>query len=150
MARTFALGFLALAAPLIFLGFFIGSEPVEVLFALFATAFPIALIALGASREGHLGPLRWPLLGLLLLLELPVVALLALRGTVSTAPWWGGMPLAMAVQVVGLFVLPLLYVSLLYAFTFERFGLRTEDLEALRRLRKNNAAQELTSRSEEV
>jgi hypothetical protein len=133
MARTFALGFLAIAAPMILLCLFVGSALGEVVFAVLVTAFPIALIALGASRGGHLGPLGWPLLGLLLLLEGAVVAMLALRGTVPTAPWLGGLPLATAVQVYGLFLAPLFYVSLLYAFTFDRFSLRSEDLEELRR-----------------
>jgi len=133
MARTFALGFLALAAPLILLCLFVGSALGEVVFALLVTAFPIALIALGASRGGRLGPLGWPLLGLLLLLEGFVVALLVLRGSVSTAPWFGGLPLATAIQVYGLFLVPLFYVSLLYAFTFDRLSLRSQDLEELRR-----------------
>lgn len=146
MARSFALGFLALAAPLILLCFFIGSALGEVLFALLATAFPIALIALGASREGRLGPLGWPLLALLLLLEGCVVALLALRGSVPTAPWFGGLPLATAIQVYGLFLAPLFFVSLLYALTFDRFGLRSEDLEKLRRRAKGTPAHDEADR----
>ncbi len=133
MARRAALAFLALSSPAILLAFAAGTPAGEVAFALLAVAFPVALIALGAQRRGALGPLRWPLAALVLILEACVVAMLLLRGSVLTAPWLGGLPLAAAVQFYGLFLLPLALVSLAYAWTFERFGLRQEDLDELRR-----------------
>ncbi len=113
--------------------FVAGTPAGEVLFVLLAAAFPVALIALGAQRGGSLGPLLWPLATLLLILEAGFIAMLALRGSVAAAPWLGGLPLATAVQFYGLFLLPLALVSFAYAWTFERFGLRREDLDELRR-----------------
>ncbi len=133
MARRAALAFLACSSPAMLLIFAAGTPAGEVAFALLAVAFPVALIALGAQRRGSLGPLLWPLAALLVILEAAIVAMLALRGGVLTWPWLGGLPLATAVQFYGLFLLPLVLVSFAYAWTFERFGLRQEDLDELRR-----------------
>ena len=137
MGRRIALTFLATAAPIIVVTFLVDIPAGEIVFSLLATAYPIALIALGAAlgreRSGQLGPLGWPLALLVLLLEILVVAMLVLRGQVLDGPWFGGLPLATAVQFYGLFLTPLLFVSLLYAFTFDRYGLRREDLDDLRR-----------------
>ncbi len=132
MARRVALAFLALSSPAMLLALVAGTLAGEVIFTLLAAAFPVALSALGAQRHGSLGPLLWPLAALLLILEAGMVAMLVLRGSILTAPWLGGLPLAMAVQVYGLFLLPLALVSLAYAWSFERFGLRREDLDELR------------------
>ncbi len=133
MAKRAALVFLAAASPLLLLAFLVGTAAGEVLFAVVAMAFPVALIALGAERRGRLGALLWPLAALLLILEACVLVMLALRGQVLAAPWVLGLPLAAAVQVYGLFLLPLLVVSLAYAWTFDRCGLDQEDLDELRR-----------------
>ncbi len=160
MARRAALTFLALSSPAILLAFVAGTAVGEVAFALLAMAFPVALIALGAQRRGSyrsspsgasshsspsggtshssssggtIGPLLWPLVALVLVLETCVVAMLVLRGSVLTAPWFGGLPLAAAIQFYGLFLLPLALVSFAYAWSFERFGLRQKDLDELRR-----------------
>jgi len=133
MAKRAALLFLALSSPLILGAFFLGTAAGEVLFAVLAVAFPVALIVLGAQRRGRLGRLLWPLAALLLILEACVLAMLALRGHVLDAPWLGGLPLATAVQVYGLFLLPLLLVSFAYAWTFDGRGLRQDDLDELRR-----------------
>ncbi len=133
MARRAALAFLAGSSPVLLLTFVVGTPAGEAVFALLAMAFPVALIALGAQRHGSLGPLRWPLAVLLLILEAGIVTMLALRGSILTAPWLGGLPLAAAVQFYGLFLLPLGLVAFAYAWTFERFSLRQEDLDELRR-----------------
>lgn len=133
MARRIALGFLAASSPLVLLTFLVRIPAGEVIFAVLATAFPVALIALGAHRTGRLGPLLWPLAVLLLILEAGLVAMLVFRGQVLELPWVGGLPLATAVQFYGLFLLPLALVSLSYAWTFDHFGLRQEDLDELRR-----------------
>ncbi len=124
------------------LAFVAGTPAGEVLFALLAVAFPVALIALGAQRHGSLGPLVWPLATLLFILEVGFAAMLVLRGSIATAPWLGGLPLAAAVQFYGLFLLPLVLVSFAYAWTFERFGLRQKDLDELRRRFGGNEAGE--------
>lgn len=133
LAQRAALAFLAFASPAMLLVFVAGTPAGDVLFAVLAVAFPVALIALGAQRHGALGPLRWPLAALLLILEVDILVMLALRGSILTSPWLGGLPLAAAVQFYGLFLLPLVLVSFAYAWTFERFGLRQEELDELRR-----------------
>lgn len=133
MAKRAALLFLAVASPLFLLAFLLGTASGEVLFAVLAMAFPVALIALGGQRRGHLGRLFWPLAALLLILEACVVLMLAQRGQILDATWLGGLPLAAAVQVYGLFLAPLLLVSFAYAWTFDDHGLRQEDLDELRR-----------------
>lgn len=132
MAQRAALAFLAFSSPAMLLAFAAGTPTGDVAFTLLAGAFPVALIALGAQRGGSVGPLRWPLIVLLLILEIGFVALLALRGSILTAPWLGGLPLATAVQFYGVFLLPLAVVPLAYAASFERFSLRQEDLDELR------------------
>ena len=134
MSKRIALAFLALASPAILVTSLWSVPYGDVLFALVAVAFPIALIALGAAeRRGSLGPLAWPLVGLALFYEVCVVAMLAYRGQVLDGPWVLGLPLAMAIQFYGVFLAPLLFVSIFYAATFERFGLRQDDLDELRR-----------------
>ena len=92
MAAQIALGFLALASPLLLLTFLLGGPLSEWIFATLAMAFPVALIALGAHRRGHLGPLLWPLLALLVILEACWLAMWALRGQVADTAWFGGLP----------------------------------------------------------
>lgn len=138
MVQRVALAFLTVASPALLLTLLLpsalGLSPAgDVVFALVAVAFPIALIAAAADHRGRLGPLGPPLLALWLCLELCVAVMLAWRGQVLEAPWLGGLPLTAAVQLYGVFLLPLPGVALLYALTFDRFGLRQEDLEALRR-----------------
>lgn len=105
----------------------------EILFALVAAAWPVAFIALGADRPGGLGPLRWVLLALLAILLASVGGLLAARGGVREDPWVLGLPLATAIEVYGIFLLPLPLVSFAYALTFDRFGLDEAELAELRR-----------------
>ncbi len=133
MTKRLTLLLLTLASPLVLAALVVGTPAGEVVFALLAAAFPVALIALGAARRGRLGPLAWPLAALLTVFEIAFLALFALRGQVLDAPWLGGLPLAAAIQVYGLFLLPLPFVVLLYALTFDRFGLPREQLDELRR-----------------
>jgi len=133
MAGRIALLFLAVASPLLLLAPAVGPPLGDWLFTLTAAAFPVALIAVGAGRRGGLGPLRLPLLLLLLILEGSMAAMLLLRGQVLEAPWLLGLPLATAVQLYGLFLAPLFLVAFAYALTFDRFGLRRDELASLRR-----------------
>ncbi len=103
-----------------------------VLFALVAGLFPVALIGLGASRKGRLGPMVWVVLALAVILEGTILGLLLLRGTVLTGPAWLGLPRVAALQLLGLFVLPLVVTGFGYAWTFQSWTLRDEDLERLR------------------
>ncbi len=133
MARRAALAFLGFSSPALLLAFALGTRAGDVAFALLAAAFPVALIVLGAGRGGSLGPLFWPLAALLAILVADVVALLALAGSIQTAPWLVGLPLATAVMFYGLFLLPQILVCVAYVWTFDRFGLRQNDLDELRR-----------------
>jgi hypothetical protein len=118
MSQRLALGFLAGAAPALLLAMLLNGRAGAVIFAVLAAAFPVALMALGASRRGRLGRLAWPLLAVLGLLEGCVVGMLALAGRVAEGPWLFGLPLAAVLELGGLFLLPLPIVVLAYALTF--------------------------------
>ena len=113
--------------------FWLGGRASEVVFATLAVAFPVALAAVGASRRGRLGPLAVPLVALLVILEASVLAMLALRGRLEELPWLWGLPLPAAIELYGMWLLPLALVALAYALTFDSFTLRADDLERLRR-----------------
>lgn len=134
MPKKIALRFLALASPAILIVFVWPVPGGEVLFTVLAMAYPVALIVLGGARGVRLGPLGPPLLLLLAILEGSCLGMLLLRGRVADGPWLGGLPLAAALQIYGLWLGPLVLVALAYALTFDRFELREEDLERLRRL----------------
>jgi hypothetical protein len=127
--------FLGLAAPLIFFSFLLDHPISEAIFAFLATLFPLALMALGASRRGHLGRLGFFFLRLALILLSAVGGMFFLRGRVTELPWLWGLPLTAALQIYLVFWLPLGLVSLAYGLSFENQTLRQEDLDALRRLR---------------
>ena len=131
MARRISLLFLALASPLILVLFFMPWPWAEALFALLVMGYPVALILVAVEREGRLGPLGLPLVGLLLFFEACAIGMLVLRGQVVDGPWFGGLPLGAAIQLYGLWLVPLLLVALAYALTFDRFELRQEDLDRL-------------------
>jgi hypothetical protein len=132
--KKIALRFLALASPAILIVFVWPVPGGGALFTVLAMAFPVALIVLGGARGERLGPLGLPLLLLLAILELSSLGMLFLRGRVVEGPWLGGLPLAAALQIYGLWLGPLVLVALAYALTFDRFELREEDLERLRKI----------------
>lgn len=131
MVRRIALLFLSLASPLILVLVFMPWTFSETLFAVLVMGYPVALIATAAAGRGRLGPLGLPLLGLLILLEGCAVGMLLLRGRVLDGPWFGGLPLAAAIQLYGVWLAPLLLVVVVYAVTFDRFELREKDLDRL-------------------
>lgn len=134
MARRLALAFLAAAAALILLFSALGGEPAAVGFVLVAAACPFALMVLGALRRGRLGSAVLPIGLALALVELSLAGMLVWRGRVLDGPWLGGLPLAAALQVYGVFLLPQVVVALGFALSFGRFGVAERDLERLRRL----------------
>ena len=138
MARKFSLLFLAVASPVILVLFFLPSPAAQVLFALLVMAYPVALIAVAVCREDGLGPLGIPLFLLLIFLEACAIGMLVFRGRVLDGPWVGGLPLAAAIQLYGVFFGPLLLVALVYALTFDRFELTDDDLRAFKSLRCEN------------
>ena len=134
-ARRLTLAFLALAALLILLFCLAGGwGGAAIGFTALAGAFPFALMVLGALRGGRLGSAALPIALLLVMVELSLLGMLALRGRVLEAPWLAGLPLAAALQVYGIFLLPLAVTALGFALTFRRFGVDEEQLERLREL----------------
>ncbi len=134
MAQRLALAVLAVAALLILCFSFVGGAFGPIGFAILATAFPFALMVLGAAQRGRLGGAVVPIALALALIELSLVVMLALRGRVLDGPWIGGLPLAAAFQIYGIFLLPLAITALGFALTFGRFDVEERDLERLRQL----------------
>jgi len=131
MARRLSLLFLAFASPLLLVLFLIPGPFAETLFSVLVMAYPVALIVVAVAHKGRLGVVGFPLIGLLLFLEACAIGMLVLRGRVLDGPWFGGLPLAAAIQLYGLWLVPLLLVALVYGLTFDRFELRQEDLDRL-------------------
>lgn len=131
MANRSSLVLLALAAPATLLAFCLGGVWSAWGAALAGVLFPVALMGLGAARRGRLGPLRWPLLALGLVLAGGLAAVLALP---NGGPDVAGLPLATAILIFGIIPVPLAIVGLAYAATFERWTLPADDLERIRRL----------------
>jgi hypothetical protein len=136
LARPFALALLALAT-LASLAAFLGAPLAPWLAAFGGATFPVALIALGAAQRGRLGPLRLPLALLWLLLAGGLAAVLALP---AGGPDVAGLPLATALMIFVLVPVPLLGLGLLYALSFGRLGVREEDLDRMRWLRRSGGA----------
>jgi hypothetical protein len=133
LARPSALVLLALAT-LAALAAFLGAPLGPWLAAFGGATFPVALIALGAVRRGRLGALGLPLALLWLLLAGGLAAILALP---AGGPDVAGLPLATALMIFVLVPVPLLGLGLLYALSFGRLGVREEDLDRMRRLRRS-------------
>ncbi|RLE26967.1 MAG: hypothetical protein DRJ65_04250 [Acidobacteria bacterium] len=127
MARRSALLFLGLASPAMLICSWSSGFIAELCFILLVMAFPAALITLAVARHG-LGPLKVPLAGLIIILEVGGVTMLVLRGQVLEGPWFGAFPVAASIQIYGLWLGPLLLVALAYGLTFDRWELPEEDL----------------------
>ncbi len=100
-----------------------------------ATTFPVALMALGTAR-GRLGWVRWPLLALWLVLAGSWSLLLVVRGGGNL----GALPLGTAVMLFVMVPVPFALACWIYIAGFDRLGLRSEDLERLRKLRADREA----------
>lgn len=136
MVHRFALVLLALAALASLAAFGLGSPWAPWLAAFGGATFPVALIALGASRGGRLGGLALPLGTLWALLAGGLAAVLALP---AGGPDVGGLPLATALMIFVLVPIPLLALGLLYASSFGRLGIGEEDLDRMRRMRRSRS-----------
>ena len=131
--RALVLG-LAVAAAAILAFSLVGGQLAAVGFTAVAAAFPFALMALGAARRGRLGRAAVPIAVAFVLVELAMLGMLALRGRVLEGPWLAGLPLAAALQLYGIFLLPLAVIALGFGLTFRRLEVDEEELERLRRL----------------
>jgi hypothetical protein len=105
--------FLAVSSVGILVSFFSATPAAELVFIVLAVAFPFALAALGRGR------LTWPVGLAALWFEAAFLAMYALRGHVVDGPWVGGLPLAAAILVYGVFLLPVLFIAWAYAADFE-------------------------------
>lgn len=133
-AQRLSLILLSASAPLALVCFVLNTPWNDVLFALAAITFPCALMLLGAGRDGRGGPVVWIVAALWLVLAATFIGMLRLRGVdVTDGPTFLGLPLAMALQLYGLFAVPLVAVSWAYARAFDGWTLRADDLDRLRR-----------------
>ena len=126
------LGILTVASPLLVVCLLISHPLAQLGFAAVALGFPVGLMALGARRNGHLGPLAIPLTALLLILEIGLVLLLSLGGWGGNLPWILGLPAGMAIQIYLMTLVPLVITVALYGLTFETFTLTAADIERVR------------------
>lgn len=134
-AATVSLVVLSLASVLGVAALLVGRGPAETVFAAVCAVFPPALIALGATRRGSCD--RTVVVTALALFAVLAGAFLLLfhyRGAGANVPTLGAVPVPVAVLLGGVWLLPLVFVGLVYALTFERHGVGGEDLERLRRL----------------
>jgi hypothetical protein len=135
LAHRLALVLLALAAPATLLAFCLGGAAFSWIAVLAGgAAFPVALIALGATRKGRLERLRGPLLlfGLILLAGLVAVFVLPRGG-----PDLLGLPAGTAIMIFILVPVPLILLSGLFAASFDRSVLRPEDLDRVRAAKRS-------------
>ena len=123
------LGALALA---ILIAQLVGGPRAEIAFAFLAAVFPVALMLLGLQKKGRLGRGVWPVALLATLLVLSVAGMLFFRGQVLGAPRLLGLPPAAAIQILGLFFLPLVVVALGFAWSFRGFAPNRRELDELR------------------
>lgn len=139
MARTLSLVFLATASPVTLVLFLLPWPWTQAVFACLIMGYPVALIVAAVGRNGVPRPLGIVLAALLVSLEACTVGMLFLRGRVLDGPWLGGLPLAGAIQLYGLCLVPLVVVALAYALTFDRFELDGDDVERLAELGRSPA-----------
>ena len=136
MAHRICLLYLAVASPLLLVLFLMPWPFSGAVFAVLVMGYPVALMVVGIGRGGGLSGLGFVLLVFFVLVEACVLGMLVLRGHVIDAPWFGGLPLAAAIQLYGLWFIPLLLVPIGYAVTFDRFDIKPEEIEHLKRLKK--------------
>ncbi|HYN20392.1 MAG TPA: hypothetical protein VE078_05495 [Thermoanaerobaculia bacterium] len=132
MAHRTALALLALATLASLLG---SCWPAPWLAALGNAAFPVALIAIGTARGERLGPVRLPLLLLGLVIAGVFAALLVLPHGGSDV---GPLPLGTALLLFVLVPVPFLVMTWAYAASFDRWFLRQDDLDRIRRIGKRS------------
>jgi hypothetical protein len=126
-----ALIVLGIGSPLLVLACLLGGEAGRLTFVTVTPLIPVALIALGASRQGSRGSpgnrgrqrnVAWVLLALTLTLEAGSVGVLLLSRPDDGASLVAGLPAATFVMLVALGVGPLLLIPVSYAVLFEADG----------------------------
>ena len=132
MAKRLSLIALAVFSPLVLTCFFVEAAWSVGLFALLSMAYPVALMALGASKAGSLGPIG-PYLAALLAWLCAVALLLVRPPAFLAGVTFFGAPWSAALMLLGLWVVPMAWTTFAYVRTFSSFGLRAEDLARIRR-----------------
>jgi hypothetical protein len=126
LAHRSALALLAAASVAALLAFCGGGTVGPWLAVLAGALFPVSLILLGAARWGRLAVLIL-VVGIVLAAGLALAVFLPEGG-----PDVLGLPLGTALMIFVVVPVPLLLTCLAYAFTFDRLGLRQEDLDRVR------------------
>jgi hypothetical protein len=139
MAKRSALAVLVLSTVLIAAGyasaFLPGDPPAWAPWALAmgTAAMMVASMALGAARAGGIGRLKLPFAGVFLVLAGGFGAVLALPPTDPLDPTlWLGLPPRAAIVMYGIGLLPLFFLPLSYALTFDEMTLSEADLARVR------------------
>jgi len=107
---------------------------------LMAVLVPLTLCAtmiLGAVNPGRpLGPLKWPFLGVFLLVAAGFLLALLLPVETPDSALVLGLPRRAAVVLYGVGVVPLVLLPVVYALTFDTFTLSDDDLARVRAARR--------------
>jgi hypothetical protein len=102
-----------------------------------------SMMALGATRRGRVRPVALAACTLTFLVVAGAFgAALLLPPEATDAPLLLGLPLRAALVLYGVGIVPLLFLPLAYARSFEADTLDAEDLERVRRAARARAAQE--------
>lgn len=89
-------------------------------------------MTVGAARHGRIGALALPFAAVFVILVACFGVALTVGDPAPGGPLWLGLPRGAAVVLYGVGVLPLLFLPLAYALTFERTALSDEDLRRIR------------------
>lgn len=101
--------------------------------ALGTAVIMVASMALGAARRGGIGRLGLPFAGTFLILAGGFAAAMLLPAEGPGSPLFLGLPLRAAIVLLGVGLLPLVFLPLAYALTFDEMTLSEADLERVRR-----------------
>ncbi len=137
LAKRLALITLSASSPLLLACLFIDASASRWLAALLAVVQPIALMVLGASRNGSLGPLRRVMQATLVWFVAVMSALLLMAGQRLA---WGGVPMTAVLMLGGLWIAPMIFLSIAYAKSFSSFSLTDDDLDRIRHLGNTSAS----------
>lgn len=138
-AREWALGSVALSALAIGVAyasaFLPGGTPAWApwLFMAGTSLIMVGTMAVGASRNGSIGPLWIPFLLVFVILVAGFGTVLALPPADPSDPsLWFGLPPRAAVILYGIGFLPFFLIPVAYAWTFDHLTLKPGDLERIR------------------
>lgn len=92
----------------------------------------VGTMIVGASRRGSVGVLAVPFAGVFVILVGGFGVALRLGNPQPGGPLWLGLPPGAAVVLYGVGLLPLLFLPLAYALTFDKSALSEADLDRIR------------------